>query len=211
MRVGRGGANRPLSSDWGFDRGTAIDRFYIEKFLDSHRHDIKGDVLEIAEDTYSARFGGDKILRQHVLDLDPGNARATFVGDLADPATLPAASFDCILITQTLHLIFDMPAAIRHVRTALRPGGVVLITVPGITPIDRGSWRDSWYWSLTEPALRRLLSASFEADSTKVESFGNLHSATAFLHGAAVQDTAEWKLLQRDPSYPVTIAARAVA
>ena len=32
----------PLSAVWGFDRGNAVDRFYIESFLKEYRQDIIG-------------------------------------------------------------------------------------------------------------------------------------------------------------------------
>lgn len=41
----------------GFGRGTPIDRYYLESFLSAHSKDIKGDVLEIAENTYTKKFG----------------------------------------------------------------------------------------------------------------------------------------------------------
>lgn len=211
MNLGRAGSAKPLSDNWGFDRGTAIDRHYIEGFLAAHAADIHGNVLEVAEDTYSKRFGGGRVRRQDILDVDPGNQLATIVGDLTDPSVLPSARFDCIIATQTLHFIFDMPAAIAQIRRALRPGAVALITVPGITPVDRGAWKDSWYWSLTESALRRLLCASFDPDKVGVETFGNLYAATAFLHGASVQETSRRKLDAIDQAYPVTVAARVVA
>src|SRR5262252_4733624 len=31
----------PVSRDWGFDRGTPIDRYFVERFLGVHRHDIR--------------------------------------------------------------------------------------------------------------------------------------------------------------------------
>ena len=211
MNFGRIRSPSPLSQDWGYDRGTPIDRYYIERFLAIHASAVRGHVLEVQEDDYSRRFGGSAITRQDILNVDSGNPRATIVGDLADPATLPAGQFDCIILTQTLHLVFDMAAAIANAHRALRPGGALLITVPGITPLDRLQFLDSWYWSLTGPALRRLLSGPFRQDAVVVESYGNLYSATAFLHGAAVEDVSKRKLDLFDRMYPVTIAARAIA
>src|SRR2546428_14003991 len=37
----------PISRLYGADRGTGIDRYYIENFLARHASDIHGDVLEI--------------------------------------------------------------------------------------------------------------------------------------------------------------------
>src|SRR4029453_14668409 len=38
---------RPLSNDFGYDRGTPVDRYYIERFLARHQSDVKGRVLEV--------------------------------------------------------------------------------------------------------------------------------------------------------------------
>jgi SAM-dependent methyltransferase len=211
MKLGRIQSDAPLSINWGYDRGTPIDRYYIERFLAEHREDVKGNVLEVQDDDYSRRFGGDRIVRQEILNIDASNPRATIVGDLADPSTLPPAQFDCIILTQTLQLVFDMAAAIANCHRALRTGGVLLITVPGITPLDRHEFLDSWYWSLSEHALRRLLSGPFGAKSVHVETHGNLYAATAFLHAAAVEEVSKRKLNKLDGAYPVTVAARAVA
>jgi SAM-dependent methyltransferase len=200
----------PLSTQFGLDRGTPIDRYYIEKFLAGRSSDIHGTVLEVVDSTYSRRFGGEHVTRQHIVDLHSDNPNATIVGDLADPEVLPKATFDCIILTQTLHIIYDMPAVIRQLRRALRPGGAVLVTVPGITPVRPGSdYR--WYWSLTEDSLRRLLGECFGAENVEVASFGNLFASTAFLDGAAVEEVPRDKLEPYDPAYPVTVAARAMA
>jgi SAM-dependent methyltransferase len=209
LSIGNGQFQRrsPLSVEYGFDRGTPIDRHYIEQFLETHRGDIRGNVLEIGSDLYSRRFGAN-ILKQDVLRF-PGDDKATIVGDLTDPATLPSGVFDCIIATQTLHLIFDMGAAIAQLHRALKLGGVLLITVPGISPVIGGEWQDSWYWSLTEAALRKLLSGPFDATDVTLNTSGNLFAATAFLHGACVEEVDRDKLGPFDEAYPVTVAARA--
>lgn len=211
MARGRGASMTPLCRDFGYSRGTPIDRYYIEAFLAEHAADIHGRVLEVGDDSYARRFGGERVRKQDVLHVDAGQPQATIVGDLAAPGVLPRHAFDCIILTQTLHLIFDMAAAVEQLHDALRPGGVALITVPGISPIDRGEWKGSWYWSLTDVALARLLSGPFDAAKVSVSAFGNLYAATAFLHGAAVEEVETAKLARFDASYPVTIAARAAA
>jgi len=210
MGSGQIASRSALSTDWGFDRGLPVDRYYIERFLGTYSADIRGRVLEIAENTYSRRFGGSKVERQDILSLGPDDA-ATIVGDLAEPGVLPASAFDCIILTQTLHLIFDLQRAVEQLHRSLRPGGVLLLTVPGITPIDRGEWKKSWHWSLTDSSLARLLSGPFEREKLELSVEGNLYAATAFLHGAAVEELSRRKLDAIDPAYPVTVAARANA
>jgi SAM-dependent methyltransferase len=207
MRTGRFATLEPLSQQFGYDRGSPVDRFYIEAFLSSCAASIRGRVLEIGDDGYSRRFGTGAITRQDILHVHAGNPIATIVGDLSDPFVLPDATFDCIILTQTMHLIYDMAGALRQVRRALRPNGVVLVTVPGITPIDRGEWGSTWYWSLTPAALQRLVSGVFLGDEVTYASYGNLFSATAFLHGAAQEEIDITKLLPYDPAFPVIVAA----
>jgi SAM-dependent methyltransferase len=209
--TGRASSTAPLCREYGYSRGTPIDRYYIEAFLAEHSADIRGRVLEIGDDAYSRRFGGDRITRQDVLHVQAGHPQATIVGNLTEPGVLPEQAFDCIILTQTLHLIFDMAAAVDQVHRALRPGGVTLVTVPGISPIHGGPWKDSWYWALTDLALARLLSGPFDSAKVSVTSRGNLFAATAFLHGAAVEEVDKARLDLFDPAYPVTVAARAVA
>jgi SAM-dependent methyltransferase len=211
MRWGRISSIRPLSAAYGYDRGTPIDRAYIEAFLANRAADIHGRVLEIGDDNYSRRFGGPAVAKQDVLHIHPGNPAATIVGDLASPQTLPSDAFDCIILTQTLQYVFDLQAAVQQIRRALRPGGVALITVPAISPICGDEWRDSHYWLFTTRAVERLLSGSFDSDKVSVSSFGNLYAASAFLHGAAVEEVNRRKLAPVNPEYAITVVARAMA
>ncbi len=211
LRLGQISSEKPLSRLYGYDRGTPIDRLYIEAFLAQHANDIRGHVLEVADDAYSRRFGGDRIVKQDLLHVHTGNSAATIIGDLAAPGTLPGNAFDCVVLTQTLQYVFDLPAAIGNIRKALKPGGVLLLSAPALGPICADEWQEKHYWHFTASSLRRLLSDSFDEAGLNVVARGNLYAATAFLHGAAVEEVNRHKLLSVDPSYAVTILARAVA
>jgi glycosyltransferase involved in cell wall biosynthesis/SAM-dependent methyltransferase len=200
----------PIGHGFGYDRGLPIDRYYIENFLANHAGDIRGRVLEIGDNSYTLRFGGAQVSRSDILHVDCSNVRATFVGDLAHPETLPAEVFDCIVLTQTLHLVFDMHAALKSLYRALKPGGVLLVTVPGITRIDSGEWGPTWYWSLTAAATRRLLGTFFDTDSVTVDTYGNVLAATAFLYALATEELGTADLEVNDPIYPVIVTARAI-
>lgn len=211
MRLGRVSTMRPLSSDFGFSRGTPIDRYYIEQFLKAYSADVRGRVLEVGDDAYARRFGGSRIGRQDVLNLEHGQEGATISGDLSAPGTLPSHTFDCIILTQTLHLIIDVEAAVRQLRQALNPGGTLLVTVPGVSSVDRHVWGERWCWSMTEYALRAMLLRAFEPSEISAKTYGNLFAATAFLHGASVEETRTKRLDPIDDAYPVLVAARARA
>src|SRR4029077_15967544 len=142
---------QPISPNFGFDRGTPVDRYYIEAFLAAHSGDIRGRTLEVGDDSYCRRFGKE-IVRQDVLHIAADNPGATIVGDLSVPGVLPEEAFDCLVITQTLHLVYDMHAAVAAMYRALKPGGVLLLTCPGISQVDRREWGATWFWSLTRLA-----------------------------------------------------------
>ena len=200
----------PISRAFGFDRGTPVDRYYIERFLAENAGDIRGRILEIGDNVYTQRFGGVWVEQSDILHVDATNPRATIIGDLARLDLLPAAAFDCIVLTQTLHLVFDMRAAIATLHQALKSGGVLLLTTPGISPVDRGEWGKTWYWSLTGPAVCSLLAERFRTNDIAVEAYGNVFAATAFLHGLALEELERADLDVNDASFPVIIAARAV-
>jgi SAM-dependent methyltransferase len=129
---------RPLAPGFGRTRGGPIDRYYIEAFLDRHATDIRGRTLEIGDDTYTLRFGGGRVTRSDVLHVKTGNPLATIVADLARGDNLPSDAFGSIILTQTLHMIYDYRAVLQTVHRILKPGGVVLLTTPGITKTDQG-------------------------------------------------------------------------
>ena len=208
VRLGDFDRVTPISRDFGFDRGTPVDRYYIEQFLARQASEIWGRVLEIGDATYTRQFGGTRVARSDVLHVHAANPQATLVGDLSEPA-LPEAAFDCMIITQTLQLIYDVRLAIQQMHRGLAPGGVALITAPGISQIDRGEWGSRWCWSFTARSLERLFAEVFGPRAVTVEQYGNVLAAVAFLHGLAVEEIDVNDLQSRDPSYPVIIGVRA--
>lgn len=176
----------PFSTQFGFDRGTPIDRVYIDRFLRRHAADIRGEVLEVDEPLYTERFGGGQVTGSHVLDVDAANPRATIVGDLGDAATLPSERFDCAVLTQTLQFVPDAEAGLRNVWRALVPGGVLLVTVPTITPVDTDYGAD--YWRFTPAGLEALLARACPGAEPEVVGYGNALVAVAFVMGLAADE-----------------------
>jgi glycosyltransferase involved in cell wall biosynthesis len=200
----------PVSREFGYDRGLPIDRYYIERFLARHAADVHGRVLEIGDDSYMRRFGGGRVTRHDVLHVNADNPLATFVGDLTHADHLPSDSFDCFILTQTLHLVYDVRAALRSIYRILRPGGVVLATFPGISQISNDQWADYWHWSFTTLSARRLFEEFFPTTHVTFQAFGNVRAATAFLQGLAAEELRQPELDYQDPQYEVVIAVRAM-
>lgn len=211
-KINLGDLNRvtPFSTDFGYDRGGPVDRYYIENFLTASTGHIKGRVLEIGDNEYTLRYGGSRITTSDILHIDGTNPKATFVGDLSDAPHLPADSFDCIILTQTLHLIYNYKGALENCYRILKPGGALLLTVPGISHIHHGEWGKYWMWSFTTSSIQRMLSEVFDPAKLKVQSFGNVLAATAFLYAMGLPEINIKQVDYNDPQYQLIITAAAI-
>ena len=210
VRLGSLGRTRPISRTYGWERGTPIDRFYIDAFLGDNESAIRGRVLEIGDDEYTRKFGKDEVTTSDVLHAGPGNPQATIVADLADAPHIDGERFDCVICTQTLLLVYDVRSAVQTLHRILAPGGVLLATVPGISQIDRGEWGETWFWSFTRQSARRTFEMRFAPADVAVDQYGNVLAAIAFLEGLAGHELEEHELAVTDPAYPVCVAVRAV-
>jgi SAM-dependent methyltransferase len=200
----------PLSYHFGYDRGQPIDRYYIENFLKCFANDIHGRVLEIGDRSYTIQFGGGRVAVSDVLHVSEDNPQATIIGDLAHADHIPSDAFDCIILTQTLHLIYDVRLAIQTLYRIMKPGAVLLVTFPGITQISTDRWKTTWYWSFTTLSAQRMFSEVFPPGNVSVKAHGNVLAAASFLYGMASQELNAKVLDWHDPHYELLITARAV-
>jgi SAM-dependent methyltransferase len=202
----------PYRPELGGRRGSYIDRFYIEKFLAAHQGAIHGNVAEIQSDEYARKFGETHVESCAIIDINPNNEQRTLALDLTDTDAAPEGAFDCVICTQTLLLIRDYAAAIRTLHKMLKPEGVVLVTVPGISPVIRGGLiageGEDW-WRFTARSARDAFAQVFGEAHVEVESFGNVLSTTAFLHGLVQEELTREELEYHDSDYELVLGIRA--
>ena len=213
--VNFGGLRRltPISTVFGQDRDLlTIERYYIEQFLERHAGDIKGRVLEMGDPGYIRKFGGDKVTREDVLNYVEGNPNATIVADLTDAPHIPDDTFDCIIITQTLQMIFEVDKAIATLHRILKPGGVVLCTSHGMTRVARREGVDDWgeYWHFTSQSKKRLFRAVFPTENVEVSAVGNVFTCICNLHGLGAGEVDQSELDTHDPNFEMLLLVRAV-
>src|SRR5207249_1242357 len=110
--------------------------------LDRHRADIRGDVLDVAE-------------------VDIQRTRA-----------IPSSAYDCIILPQKLHFSDDIAAILAEYARILRPGGVLLATMPAVSRVDAEHGRTGDFWRLTEASARKLFAEVFPIDSFEVTAYG---------------------------------------
>jgi SAM-dependent methyltransferase len=151
----------PLSDDHGIDRGTPIVRTYIAEFLREHRRAIRGSVLEVGDCRYTTSFGAERVTTSTVVDIDEASAQVTLVADLNEAGALPSESFDCIILTEVLHLLKNPGTCLRSCYRALRTGGSVLITVPAMKRLNPAD-PDGDYLRYTPAGLELLLRRTWD-------------------------------------------------
>jgi SAM-dependent methyltransferase len=202
----------PVSSNFGWDRGVPVDRYYIERFFRENAALIRGNVLEVGDSSYSRKYADGKADAISVLrHAAQGGGETAIIGDLMDKTTLPENVFDCFICAQTFQYTFELDKAVAGAHLLLKPGGVLLATVPGISQISRqDSERYGEFWRFTTESVTRLFAPVF-GGGVEVASLGNVLAATAFLQGLAQEDLPDLSLLDvHDPEYPliITLVAR---
>jgi hypothetical protein len=168
-------------------------------------------VLEIGDRNYSNKFGGTFVTKSDVLHVSEGNPEATLIGDLETGRNIPANVFDCMILTQTFSFIYDAKSAIRHCYQALKPGGILLATFPGISQISRYDM-DRWgeFWRFTTLSADRLFGEIFQPENVEVKAYGNVLTAISFLEGLASEEIKKKDLDYQDPDYELLITVRAI-
>jgi SAM-dependent methyltransferase len=194
----------PISNNFGFDRGRPVDRYYIENFLQRYVDRIRGVCLEVHDDAYTKRFGGEKVTRVDVVDVDRDNSLANIYVDLADAAVIPDNTYDCLIITHTIGLIPEHEKAVGHLYRILKPGGTLVLTVSALGPFIQNG---NAFWRYTTKSVQWLLEKYFAKESIEVTSMGNALAGQAFWVGMACEDLTPEQLEFTDMRYPVVIAA----
>jgi len=186
-----------------------VDRFYIERFLQENSGDIKGKCLDVRTDEYAFRFGGANAAVVDVLDIDTENSRATVYADLQRADCIPDNTYDCFILTQTIHLIPDYMACIREAYRILKLGGVLLATVPALSRLDVTAGSEKDYWRMTAAGAAVAFGAVFGKVNIDVRGHGNIKAGTAFWHGLAQEEMSREDLDHEDPYFHILVTIRA--
>lgn len=198
----------PFSDVYGLDRGTSIDRFYIEQFIEEHAKDVAGHVLEVLAPEFAIAAGRKRVTSVDILDIDPSNPEATIIADLSEAESLPSERFDCFILTQTLQYVSDVGAALSNAFHSLVPGGVLLLSVPVASRLDPTAGFEDDLWRFTPAGLRRILRESIDDADVEVTSFGNVLTAVGFFLGISAEELRGAELSVVDKAFPLVACAR---
>lgn len=196
----------PISSKFGYDRGTPVDRYYIETFLDRVKSEIRGNCLEVTDSAYTKRFGEGRVTESAVVDIDSKNPEATIVADLRDMKSVASDTFDTIIATHTFGVIDDFESAIRECARVLKPGGTLLATV---SSLGVAADPELAYWRFTKASARYVFGKYFDQETLDVSTLGNVLSGQAFWVGLAAEELSKDELSFVDERYPIIVCVRA--
>ncbi|MEZ4335595.1 MAG: methyltransferase domain-containing protein [Sandaracinaceae bacterium] len=199
----------PISPMVGNDRGTPIDRRFIEGFIEKNAHLVRGRVLEVKDRAYTERFGGARVTTSDVVDVIE-NPQANIRADIRDLAPIADDTYDCLIVTQVLQYVDDLDAAIASMKRVLKPGGSMLVTVPTMGKLD-GQDDDvvGHYWRLSRDSARWLFSKHFAAEDLEIEAWGNVLLGLGFWIGLAEEELPRRAFERFDPSYACGVMVRA--
>ncbi|MDO8795689.1 MAG: hypothetical protein Q7J25_13845 [Vicinamibacterales bacterium] len=194
---------RPFSDNFGFERGTPVDRFYLDRFLHQHRHLITGRTLEIQMPGYTTRFGHN-LTATDSIDIAAGTYDGlTYLTDLAQSqAVVPSDSYDCFLLPNTLCVMRDIEGCLRHALRVVKPGGVILATSAALVPLT-GDAPD--YWHMSAAGWRELVARTWPGCEVRIEQHGNCLTAVAAMLGLALEELRPSEFDEDDPRFPVLI------
>jgi SAM-dependent methyltransferase len=196
---------KPLSRKFGFDRGTPIDRFWIESFLSTNKDLIRGDCLEVGDNRYTKKYG-HSIGVSDILDINPRNKKATVISDIRNLKNVKSKSYDTIILTHVLGMVDDYNSAISECRRVLKRRGCLLVTVCSFGSLASG--KDMNFWRFTEASARYVFSKYFS--DIHITSYGNVLTGQAFWVGLSQEELTQEELTYNDPFYPCVIGIVAI-
>ena len=193
----------PFSRQFGYERGTPIDRYYIHRFFDQWRALITGDVLEIQTPYIGTRFG-QAVRRVDSIDIAPRFA-PTYLCDLAAADdVIPSDAYDCFVLPQTFHYFRDLDTALRQALRVVRPGGHILATCAAIGQLDTVTE----YWRMSPEGWREAGTRAWPGCDISLQVYGNCLAATAAIQGLAAEELTPAELDVYDERWPVVIGIR---
>jgi SAM-dependent methyltransferase len=191
---------KPFSVYYGFDRGTPIDRYYLDRFLTRHAPAIHGDVLEIQAPGYVNKYGTEVRLK-HSIDINAA-MNPTYLCDLAAADIVPSDRYDCFLLPNTLNGLRDIRNCMRHMLRVVKPGGVVLAATATMGPLH-GDGVD--FWRMSAEGWQEIAADVWRGHDYRIDGHGNCLAVVAAMLGLAQEELTLEELEYQDDRYPALV------
>lgn len=198
----------PISLQFGTERGTPVDRYYIEQFLKKYSSLIRGDVLEIEDNTYTKQFGKDKVDHAIVMDVSSNDSSISFCANLETGEGIRDEIADCFILTQTLMYLFDVKKAAHNIGRLLKKGGFALITCSGISQNSRRCMDNyGCYFNFNANVFNQMFREEPSLSVVETGSYGNVKTVSAHINGLCHEDLKKEDYQCNDKYYPLIVYA----
>jgi SAM-dependent methyltransferase len=207
---------RPIGN--GRQRGTPVVRWYWSRFVHEHRSDIRGRALEIGTTSTLVQYGDPgELACAEALDLTAHAPEVRVVADLSRADHVASDTYDCFLNQFTMHLVYDVEAALYHSVRILKPGGVLLVNFSCVDyyfprGLDMGTGAPLFvFWWFTPIQVENLLrSIGLTGADYKVRLYGNLFARVAYQMNMPAEELTRRELELEDAGHPLLVCARVV-
>jgi len=145
--------NIPIRGFMGGGKGKTISRAFVDRFIETNKVLIRGDVLEVGRNVYKSVALPENVISYTCLDM-AAFPDVEIVADIQNMPQVETERFDTIICTQVLEHVPNPFEALAELHRILRPGGRLLLTVPFL---NNYHMEPDDYWRFTEYALKHLL------------------------------------------------------
>jgi SAM-dependent methyltransferase len=198
----------------GAPRGTPVVRYYWRRFLEAHAADVRGRCVEIG--SAAAVRSVNRSAQADVIDLAPRDG-VTIVADISRADHVPPDTYDCAIVPFTMHLIYDVDAALHHLLRILKPGGVLLVNFPCVDfyfadGLDMGTGAPLFvhHWFTPIEVENRMRTAGLAATDFTARVDGNLFARVAYQMNLSTEELSPEERDHVDAGHPLLVCVRAV-
>lgn len=186
----------PFCPQFGNFRGSPVDRYYLDKFIEEIHSEVKGITLEIGgNQANQENYKFSNVTFYLTMDLEGDDL--DIVGDAHDPAAVDEASLDTVVLFNVLEHCERPWVVVDNIYRWLKPRGQVFCMVPNAQRVHRVP-QD--YWRIYPDALNSLF-ARFPR--RKLYVYGNPLTTLAAYYGIASEELSREELDYYHENYPV--------
>jgi Methyltransferase domain len=187
----------PFCPNYGYSRGTPIDRYYLDRFIRDVRSQIVGTTLEIGghpanRETYKL----ESVTEYCTMDLQQKSG-AHLLGDVHSKRAFGSRSFNSVILFNVLEHCARPWIVAENIHRWLKPEGKVFCMVPNAQRIHRDPLD---CWRILPDAFAIIFGGYSESTIT---SYGNLLTTIAAMSGIAAEELDEKDLAEKNNEYPV--------
>ena len=172
----------PVCRNFGFSRGTPIDRYYLHRFVGEIRSQVKGKTLEVGGVVSNAGYYGFGHTTDYHVRLTSHPLMLILPATAHDASLIATDTFDSVVCFNVLEHCAKPWIVVENIDRWLRKGGKAFCMVPNaqrIYSLPCDYWRPL-------PSACEIMFSMFAR--VRIHVYGNLITHTASHYGIACEE-----------------------